>query len=306
MTKAAYIFPGQASQYVGMGEDFYEKSDLARKYYNYAETVLNSPIKEYSFNGPLQKLTQTGVTQPAIFVLSVVIYEEMRDRSFRPDMVAGHSLGEYTALVAAGALTFEEGLNLVKIRAEQMQKASEKISGTMAAIVGLPFDKVKEVIDTSSISGVCNIANYNSPNQIVISGETYSVQMMMQEMKNAGAKMAVELTVGGAFHSELMSDARMKLKEALERATFHTPIYPIYLNVTGKASVDPTEIRERLCEQLTKPVLWKDSIEAMITDGADLFVEVGPGKVLQGLVKRISSEVRIQGVSTLSELEKFQ
>lgn len=306
MPKKAFIFPGQASQYVGMGADFYEKSDLARSYYDSAESLLGFPLKEFSFNGPLNKLTQTAVTQPAIFTLSLIVYEELKQRGFLPEMVAGHSLGEYSALVAAGSLTFEEGLNLVKIRSEQMQIATEKTVGTMAAIVGLSIENVREIIADSSVTGVCNVANFNSPSQIVISGETHSVQMMMREMKNAGAKMAVELTVGGAFHSELMADARVKLKKALDDAVFRPPSCPVYLNVTGKASVNPAEIRQRLIEQLTSPVLWSDSIQSMIANGADTFVEVGPGKVLQGLIKRISGDENISGVSTWSELTRFQ
>jgi len=306
MPKKAFVFPGQASQYVGMGADFYEKSEIARSHFDAAESRLGFPLKEYSFNGPLNKLTQTAVTQPAIFTLSLIVYEELKQRGFLPEMVAGHSLGEYSALVAAGSLSFAEGLNLVKIRSKQMQIATEKTTGTMAAIVGLSIDKVREVIAASSVIGICNVANYNSPSQIVISGETHSVQMMMNEMKNAGAKMVVELTVGGAFHSELMADARIELKKALNAATFQQPFCPIYLNVTGKASIDPAEIRQRLIEQLTSPVLWNDSIQSMITDGADTFVEVGPGKVLQGLIKRISGDVKISGISTWPELTRFQ
>ncbi|MFA4839663.1 MAG: ACP S-malonyltransferase [Candidatus Neomarinimicrobiota bacterium] len=306
MHKKAFVFPGQASQYVGMGADFYEKSDLARSYYDSAESLLDFPLKEFSFNGPLNKLTQTAVTQPAIFTLSLIVYEELKQRGFLPEMVAGHSLGEYSALVAAGSLSFEEGLNLVKIRSEQMQIATEKTVGTMAAIVGLSIENVRKIIADSSVTGVCNVANFNSPSQIVISGETHSVQMMMREMKNAGAKMAVELTVGGAFHSELMADARVELKKALDDAVFRPPSCPVYLNVTGKASVNLAEIRQRLIEQLTSPVLWSDSIQSMIADGADTFVEVGPGKVLQGLIKRISGDVKIFGVSIWPELTRFQ
>ncbi|PIS28606.1 MAG: [acyl-carrier-protein] S-malonyltransferase [Candidatus Marinimicrobia bacterium CG08_land_8_20_14_0_20_45_22] len=306
MPKKAFVFPGQASQYIGMGADFYEKGKIARSYFDAAESQLGFALKEFSFNGPLNKLTQTAITQPAIFTFSLIVYEELKQRGFQPEMVAGHSLGEYSALVAAGSLPFEEGLNLVKIRSEQMQIATEKTVGTMAAIVGLSIDKVREIISDSSVTGICNVANVNSPSQIVISGETHSIQMMMREMKNAGAKMVVELTVGGAFHSELMTGARIELKKALDAAIFKPPSYPIYLNVTAKASVDPIEIRQRLIEQLTSPVLWSDSIHAMINDGADTFVEVGPGKVLQGLIKRTSGDVNIFGISTWHELTRFQ
>jgi len=305
MTKVAFIFPGQASQFVGMGRDFYESSALARQYYDLAETRLGFPLKKFSFEGPLSELTETRITQPAIFVLSCIIFFELKARGYRPDMVAGHSLGEYSALVACGALTFEDGLDLVKIRAEQMQIASEQKPGTMAAIVGLDYDQVKKIISESNYSGVCQIANCNSPAQIVISGDVYKVQSLMTDLKEAGAKMVVELSVGGAFHSDLMQPASEALKEALSKTEFKTPDCPIYSNVTATATRDPQEIRNRLYQQLTSPVLWTDTIRNMIADGAEIFVEVGPGKVLQGLVKRTSSDVKVLGVSKFNELEQI-
>ncbi len=298
------MFPGQASQYVGMGRDFYTSSDLARRYYDLAEKQFDFSLQNFSFDGPLTELTQTKITQPAIFVLSCSIDAELQARGHRPDMVAGHSLGEYSALVACGALSFEEGLELVKIRAEQMQIASEKNPGTMAAIVGLESEKISQILAESGFAGVCQIANCNSPAQIVISGDIYKVQAAMADLKKAGAKMAVELSVGGAFHSALMQPASKVLEKALTATEFKSPRCPVYSNVTGTATRDPQEIRERLLRQLTAPVLWTDTIRNMIGDGATTFVEVGPGKVLQGLVKRTAPEVRLAGIGTFNELEQ--
>ena len=306
MGKTAFVFPGQASQFVGMGLDFYNRSTIAIKFYDYAEGLFDFPLKECSFYGPLKNLTETKVTQPAIFVHSLIVFEELKAKGCIPDMVAGHSLGEYSALAAAETLSFEDGLEMVKIRSEQMQIASQNHDGTMAAIVGLSYEKVKEVLNTSGFSGVCEIANYNSPTQIVISGEPHAVQPVMLELKNAGAKMAIELSVGGAFHSALMNEAREKLKEALDSTTFNSPKFPIYSNVTGTSTKDPTEIKDRLYQQLTSPVLWMDTIQNMIKDGVDFFLEVGPGKVLQGLIKRTATDVKIQGVSNFEDLENFQ
>lgn len=305
MPKVAFIFPGQASQVVGMGRDFYENSALARLHYDLAEDRFDFSLKKISFEGPLTELTMTRITQPAIFVLSCIIFAEMQARGYTPAMVAGHSLGEYTALVASGALTFDASLDLVKIRAEEMQSASEKNPGTMAAIVGLDYEKVQQIISESTFSGVCQIANYNSPGQIVISGDVYKVQAAMGDLKKAGAKMAVELSVGGAFHSELMRPASEALEKALAVTQINPPKCPIYSNVSGTATRDPQEIRERLYRQLTTPVLWTETIRNMIADGADSFIEVGPGKVLQGLVKRIDPEVKVSGIGTISELEQI-
>ncbi len=306
MTKFAFVFPGQASQFVGMGKDLYHKCRLVSEFYDQAEGQFDFSLKELSFYGPLKELTKTKVTQPAIFVHSVGLYEELQAKGCVPAAVAGHSLGEYSALVAAGALSFKEGLQLVKVRAEQMQMATEHSTGTMAAIVGLSYEKVKTVLDESQASGICNIANYNSPVQIVISGETSAVQSAMMSLKKAGAKRAIELSVGGAFHSPLMEDARVKLKEALDAAHFTEPQFPIYSNVTGTPTKDPQVIKERLNAQLTSPVLWVNTIENMITDGFEKFIEVGPGKVLQGLIKRISKQVTLQGVSSNEDLKSIE
>lgn len=304
MAKVAFIFPGQASQIAGMGRDFYEESEIARQYYDLAESHFDFSLKKISFEGTLAELTQTRVTQPAIFVLSCVIFAELKARGYRADMMAGHSSGEYSALVASESLTFEDGLELVKSRAEQMQIASEKYPGTMAAIIGLEYEQIAKVIEESGFPGVCQIANCNSPMQIVISGDIYKVQAVMADLKKAGAKMAVELSVGGAFHSALMQPASEALGKVLARTEIKTPDCPIYSNVTGKATRDRQEIRENLLRQLTSPVLWTDTVRNMIADGADTFVEVGPGKVLQGLVKRTVADVRIIGVGTVNELEQ--
>lgn len=301
--KTAFVFPGQASQYVGMGADLYNSKPIAKKYYDIADESFDFSIKNLSFYGPLLDLTQTRVTQPAIFIHSMIVFEELKAMGKLPDMVAGHSLGEYSALVAAGVVDFKTGLDLVKIRSEQMQIATENNSGTMAAIVGLDYDDIQAVIDKSVIGGVCNIANYNSSNQIVISGDVQTVHSTMLALKEAGAKRVIELSVGGAFHSSLMKSAGEKLKKALHCITFKPPQFPIYSNVTGTATTDIKEIRERLYWQLTSPVLWLNSIENMIKDGAGIFVEVGPGKVLQGIIKRINSEVTITGVASAEDLE---
>lgn len=305
MDKKAFVFPGQASQYVGMGKDFYDNSPRARELYDQAARYFDFDLVGLSFNGPQAELTQTRVTQPAIFVLSLIIFEELQARQYLPDMVAGHSLGEYSALVAAGVMTFEDGLRLVKIRAEEMQRASELNRGTMAAIIGMEQDVIAQVISQSGVAGICQIANINAPSQIVISGDVYKVQSVMADLKSAGAKMAVELAVGGAFHSSLMEPARAQLQVALENTNFNVPRFPVYCNVTGKATRDPHEIRSNLIQQLTAPVLWVQSVQNMINDGAMTFVEVGPGKVLQNLIKRIAPQVTISGVSSFGDLENL-
>ncbi len=304
MSKRAFLFPGQASQYVGMGNDIYDEIEDCAKLYDKAEPFFEFSLKEISFNGPLKDLTETKVTQPAIFVNSVALFRELEKRGKLPDMVAGHSLGEYSALVSAGVLSFEAGLKLVKTRSEQMQAATESSDGTMAAIIGLQYEEIKKIMKDAGISGVCTIANYNSPKQIVISGAVPAVQSMMMELKEKGAKRAIELPVGGAFHSPLMESARQKLQEALEETEFKPANYPIYSNVTGTATTDPEEIKKRLNAQLTDPVLWVDTIKNMINDGANTFVEVGPGKVLRGLVRRIKRDAELEGVSSVEELEK--
>lgn len=292
--KTAYIFPGQGSQYPGMAKDLYESNAVAREMLEKANEILGFRITDIMFDGTAEDLKQTKVTQPAIFLHSVVLAKCMPD--FRPDMVAGHSLGEFSALVAAGAMDFEEGLRLVSVRAQAMQKACETVPGGMAAILALPAEKVEEVC--ASCDGVVVAANYNCEGQIVISGDVEAVNAACAKMKEAGAKRALPLPVGGAFHSPLMEPARAELAEGIERATFKTPSCPVYQNVTAKPSTDADEIKKNLLAQLTSPVRWTQSILNMIDDGADHFIELGPGKVLQGLVAKIAkSSVEIESIS---------
>lgn len=292
--KTAYIFPGQGSQYPGMAKDLYESNAVARKMLEKANEILGFRITDIMFDGTAEDLKQTKVTQPAIFLHSVVLAKCMPD--FRPDMVAGHSLGEFSALVATGAMDFEEGLRLVSVRAQAMQKACETVPGGMAAILALPAEKVEEVC--ASCDGVVVAANYNCEGQIVISGDVEAVNAACAKMKEAGAKRALPLPVGGAFHSPLMEPARAELAEGIERATFKTPSCPVYQNVTAKPSTDADEIKKNLLAQLTSPVRWTQSVLNMIDDGADHFIELGPGKVLQGLVAKIAkSPVEIESIS---------
>ena len=292
--KQAYIFPGQGSQFPGMAKDLYESNETAREMLEKANDILGFRITDIMFEGTAEDLKQTKVTQPAIFLHSVVLAKCMPD--FRPDMVAGHSLGEFSALVAAGAMDFEEGLKLVSIRAQAMQKACETVPGAMAAVLALPAEKIEEIC--ASCEGTVVAANYNCDGQIVISGEKEAVAKACALMKEAGAKRALPLPVGGAFHSPLMEPARAELAEGIEKAIFHTPICPVYQNITAAATSDPSEIKANLLAQLTSPVRWTQSVRNMLKDGASHFIEVGPGKVLQGLVAKISNEpVDIKGIS---------
>lgn len=280
--KKAYIFPGQGSQFPGMAKDLYENNETARMMLDRANEILGFRITDIMFDGTAEDLKQTKVTQPAIFLHSVVLAKCLPD--FCPDMVAGHSLGEFSALVAAGAMDFEEGLRLVAIRAKAMQKACEAVPGTMAAVLALPTETVEEIC--GSIDGTVVAANYNCEEQIVISGEKSAVEEACIKMKEAGAKRALPLQVGGAFHSPLMEPARAELAEGIAKAQFSTPVCPVYQNVTAMPSTDPEEIKANLLAQLTAPVRWTQSVRNMIADGASEFIEVGPGNVLQGLVKK--------------------
>lgn len=281
--KKAYVFPGQGSQFPGMAKDLYTSNETARIMMEKANEILGFRITDIMFEGTADDLTQTKVTQPAIFLHSVVLAACMPD--FRPDMVAGHSLGEFSALVAAGALDFEEGLRLVSVRARAMQKACETNPGTMAAVLMLPAEKIEEIC--SSCKGIVVAANYNCEGQIVISGEKDAIDEACAKMKEAGAKRALPLRVGGAFHSPLMEPARAELAEGIEKAIFRTPSCPVYQNVTAEPSTDPGVIKANLLAQLTSPVLWTQSIRNMASDGASHFIEIGPGKVLQGLISKI-------------------
>lgn len=283
----AYIFPGQGAQFVGMGLDLYEKSTEAKALFEAANGILRFSITDIMFSGTDEDLKQTKVTQPAIFLHSVIL-SKVLGKNFVPQMVAGHSLGEFSALVANGALSFEDGLQLVAKRAAAMQKACELQPGTMAAVLGLEDAKVEELCAT--IDGIVTPANYNCPGQLVISGELKAVEAACEKMKEAGAKKALILSVSGAFHSVLMKPAEEELAAAIEQTAFHKPLCPVYQNVTTTAVSDENAIKTNLIKQLTAPVKWTQSVQQMIADGATEFIEVGPGKVLQGLVKKINKE----------------
>ena len=282
--KKAHVFPGQGSQFPGMAKSLYESNSTAREMLEKANEILGFRITDIMFEGTAEDLKQTKVTQPAIFLHSVVLAKCLPD--FAPDMVAGHSLGEFSALVACGAMDFEDGLRLVSIRAQAMQKACEANPGAMAAILALPTDKIEEIC--SECEGIVVAANYNCDGQVVISGEKEAVEAACTKMKEAGAKRALPLPVGGAFHSPLMEPARAELAEGIEKTAFSTPRCPVYQNVTGKPTSDPVVIKANLLAQLTAPVRWTQSVKNMIADGAGHFTEIGPGKVLQGLVSKIA------------------
>ena len=290
----AFVFPGQGAQFVGMGKDLYENNPVAKEMFDKANEILGFNITDLMFNGTDEDLRQTKVTQPAIFLHSVILAKTMGD-DFNPDMVAGHSLGEFSALVAAGALSFEDGLRLVSARAQAMQKACEKTPSTMAAVLALPDAKVEELC-ASVTEGVVVPANYNCPGQIVISGSIEGVDAACAKMLEAGAKRALKLKVGGAFHSPLMEPARAELADAIAHTDFHAPKCPVYQNVNAEPQTDPETIKKNLIAQLTAPVRWTQTVQNMIAAGADTFVEVGPGAVLQGLVKKISSVVSTSGI----------
>ena len=283
----AYIFPGQGAQFVGMGLDLYENHSEAQELFEKANEILGFSITDIMFEGTAEDLKQTKVTQPAIFLHSVILSKVLGD-SFKPDMVAGHSLGEFSALVANGTLNFEDGLKLVSQRALAMQKACEIQPSTMAAVLGLEDEVVEKIC--SEVEGIVVPANYNCPGQLVISGEVDAVNVACEKMKEAGARRALLLPVGGAFHSPLMEPAREELAAAIEATEFKTPSCPIYQNVTTTAVSDPNEIQKNLILQLTAPVKWTQSVQQMVKGGATSFVEVGPGKVLQGLVKKIHGD----------------
>ena len=286
----AYIFPGQGAQFTGMGKDLYDNSPLAKELFEKANEILGFRITDIMFEGTAEQLKETKVTQPAIFLHSVILAKTLGE-DFQPQMVAGHSLGEFSALVANGALSFEDGLKLVSKRALAMQKACEIKPSTMAAVLGLEDKIVEEVC--ASIDGIVVAANYNCPGQLVISGETSAVEQACDAMKEAGAKRALLLPVGGAFHSPMMEPAREELAAAIEATTFATPVCPVYQNVTATAVSDANEIKKNLIIQLTAPVKWTQTVQQMIADGASSFTEVGPGKVLIGLVGKINKEVAV-------------
>lgn len=296
MSKHAFVFPGQGSQFSGMGKNLYDSNEAAKALFEKANEIVGFRISDIMFEGTDEQLKQTNVTQPAIFIHSVVAYLTMEQA--QPDMVAGHSLGEFSALVANKTLSFEDALRLVSIRAKAMQSACELQPSTMAAVLALADDKVEEICATvSKESGEVVVpANYNCPGQLVISGSTKGIEIACEQMKAAGAKRALVLPVGGAFHSPLMEPAKIELAAAIQATTFNTPICPVYQNVVAKAVTDPTQIKENLIAQLTGAVKWTQTVQAMVTDGATDFTEVGPGKVLQGLVQKVHKEAVVNGV----------
>jgi [acyl-carrier-protein] S-malonyltransferase len=292
----AYVFPGQGAQFVGMGKELFDNNSQARAFLEKANEILGFEITKVMFEGTDEELKQTNVTQPAVFLHSVILALTATD--FKPDMVAGHSLGEFSALVAAGALSFEDGLGLVAKRAAAMQKACELSPSTMAAVLNLPDEKVEEIcVSVSKTLGEIVVpANYNCPGQLVISGTHAAINEACEKMKEAGAKRALVLPVGGAFHSPLMEPARQELADAIANTNFKQPVCPIYQNVSTKPTSDIETIKANLISQLTAPVKWTQSVQNMVADGATLFIESGPGKVLQGLVKKISPETETQSI----------
>ncbi len=301
MAVVAFVFPGQGSQYVGMGKDLYEDSTTARGMFEKADDILGFSLSKICFEGPEDELRQTRNTQPAIYIHSMVLMHSLQNVS--ADMVAGHSLGEYSALVAAGALSFEDGLRLVRLRGELMQNAGELNKGTMAAVVGLEQDAVEAVCHEASAAGVVQPANFNSPGQIVISGSVDGVRKAIVLAKLRGAKIAKELVVSGAFHSPLMESAKTGLKEALGNTPINDAKIPVYANVTAEPALHSAEIRDLLFRQITNPVRWEQSVRNMVRDGATAFYELGPGKVLQGLVKRTEAGVHISGFDKYADLQ---
>ncbi len=290
----AYVFPGQGAQFPGMGKELYENFSLAKEMFNLADEILGFRITQLMFNGSEEDLRQTGVTQPSIFLHSVILSKVIGDK-FNPQMVAGHSLGEFSSLVASGALSFEDGLRLVHARAQAMQKACEAQPSTMAAVIGLEDHIVENVC--TQLEEVVVPANYNAPGQIVISGSMEGIEAATEKFRELGAKKVMKLRVGGAFHSPLMEPAKIELGKAIKNTTFSSPVCPVYQNVSAKPVTDPEKIKENLVAQLTSPVKWTQTVENMLHHGASSFIEVGPGNVLQGLIKKVDRKVPTESAS---------
>lgn len=303
MSKKAFLFPGQGSQYVGMAKDFFEKSQVAREMIQQAEAAIDFQLSNIMFEGPEEALKQTDITQPSIFLHSMIINHLIKN--IKPDAVAGHSLGEYSALVAAGAIDFISAFKLVRFRGQFMLQAGLDKPGTMAAIVGLEQGVLEKICNDASVKGIVQCANFNSPGQVVISGSVEGVLEGMELAKKAGAKVVKQLIVSGAFHSPLMQIASDKLKAKLDETNFTDAKIPVYANVTAKAVTDKGDIRELLLKQLNAPVRWTETIQNMVAEGVEEFIEIGPGKVLQGLVKRINGDVKFRGVDKYEDLERL-
>jgi [acyl-carrier-protein] S-malonyltransferase len=303
----AFLFPGQGSQKVSMGYDLYKHTDIGKAYFNLANDIMECDIKDIIFNGPDEKLKETIFTQPAIFIVSVIIGKILLDRGLMPEMVAGHSLGEYSACTISGSFSFENGLSLVKLRAENMQIAGKTNPGTMAAIIGMSFEDIQNICTTiTKENSVVVPANHNSPNQIVISGNKPAVLEAMEQARNSGARLVKELNVSGAFHSPLMHSAKDALSEALDNTELNNANIPVYSNVSATATLDSEEIRINLKNQIDSPVLWSKTIMNMKNNNASKMIEVGPGKVLQGLTRKIDKNIQSMGMENLEQINEFE